>query len=330
MASPKEKDKSGYLSTPSPDGRSSRSQSRGYLSSPFSPCMGFLDSNPFPSYLSPQPHSESHQSNDDFLNQGPPPYTAEPEPKKPITIAITKKKDKDGGSPDQHANIAHLIQEYTSLMMSKGKIDSRRFNKLAFTLLDKCIHAFKKMEGSASLDALNEPAFSKYRQDAQEAFGEFRLLLLNAKEMHSETLVQRVVSFIDKGLSPLLTADEKKEELMKKSLAFIAELSPSMSIKIAPIIKSYISQQFGSDLEDLLAEVRLPEMSQKEKTLMYARMFANFMDDPGCVSFSATNKQLLGGVEPVDIWFLTFFAFVTVRRSRGDNLLMLGLVGGMF
>jgi hypothetical protein len=314
-----------FLHTPSPpSGRSSRSQSRSSFSSPFSPSTSFLADNPFPSFLpTPLPRDKSQQNNEDaFLSQGPPPYEAKPDPApKPVTIVIKKTKTEPELEP---INVAQLIQEYTSLMMTKGKIDSRRFNKLAFALLDQCIKALQSVDGQASI---KEPTFSRYREDAKEAFGEFRHLLLNAKEMHSETLVQRVVSFIDKGLSPLLTADERKEELQKKSLAFITELSPSMSIKIAPIIKSYISRQFGSDLEDLLAEVRLPEMSPKKKTLMYARMFANFMDNPSCVSFAATNKQLLGDLEPADVWFLTFFAFVTVRRSRGDNLLMLGLVG---
>ena len=304
--------------------------------------MDFLDSNAMPSFFPSPLHNESQAA---FWSQGsPPPHEAEataaqataaaanvanqPKPKKPVTIAIKKKKDpKENVTGRQPLEgVEQLIQEYTSLIMSRGNMDSRRFNKLAFALLANCIHTLKNMENEASF---KEPTISKYREDAKEAFGEFRRLLLNAKEMHSETLVERVVAFIDKGLPPLLTADERKEELQKKSLAFIAELSPSMSIKIAPIIKSYISRQFGSDLEDLLADVRLPEKSPKEKTLMYARMFGNFMDSPSCVFFAATNKQLLGNLEPVDVWFLTFFAFVTVRRSRGDNLLMLGLVGGL-
>jgi hypothetical protein len=330
MAASRDSSKSSFLSTPTPSGRSSRSQSRDFSFSPLSPlAINFSDNNTCPSLFPTSPFpDESQKSNDAFWNQGPPPYV-EPEPPKPITIAIKKKNEKkEENPPSPQTNVGQLVQEYTTLMMTKKQMDSRRFNKLAFALLDKCIHVFKSTE--SPIDSLKEPTFSKYREDAKEAFGEFRLLLLNAKEMHSETLVQRVVSFIDKGLLPSLTADERKEELQKKSLAFITELSPSMSIKIAPIIKSYISRQFGSDLEDLLAEVRLPEMSAKDKTLVYSRMFSNFMDDPRCVFFAATNKQLLGALEPVDVWFLTFFAFVTVRRSRGDNLLMLGLVGGSF
>ena len=110
-------------------------------------------------------------------------------------------------------------------------------------------------------------------------------------------------------------------------MSFLIELSPQLGIKAGAAVKSYISRLFGSDIDELLAEVRLPEMSLRDKTDMYTRMFENLMDDPRCVSFAASNIQLLGQLEPVDIWFLTFFAFVTVKRSRGDNLLMLGCVG---
>ena len=71
-------------------------------------------------------------------------------------------------------------------------------------------------------------------------------------------------------------------------------------------------------------------MSLQEKAVMYCRMLSNFIDDPSCVTFATTNKQLLGKLLPVDVWFLTFFVFVTARRVRGDNLLMLGLVGECF
>ena len=210
-------------------------------------------------------------------------------------------------------------------MSSKDTIDRRRFNKTALVLLSKFAATAR---GSAILtNPLNEPAVSQFRDDTKEALGEFRDLVLNAREMAIDDLSSRVVTFIDKGLSPNLTAEERKEELQKKSLSFLIELSPQLGIKAGAAVKSYISRLFGSDIDELLAEVRLPEMSLRDKTDMYTRMFENLMDDPRCVSFAASNIQLLGQLEPVDIWFLTFFAFVTVKTSRGDNLLMLGCVG---
>jgi len=233
MDSPREKSNrssfSSNLSTPS--GRSSRSQSRGLPPSPCSPCSVLLE-DIFPSFVStPSPgHDETQQSSDAFWSQGPPSYAAasatpaaaaataatepEPEPRKPIKITI-KKKEANSEPP---AIISQLIQDYTSLMMSRGTMDSRRFNRLSMQLLDKCITSLRSMKGDANVAAAvqSEPTFLKYREDAREAFGEFRRLLLNEKEMHSETLVEKVVSFIDKGLSPMLTADERKEELQKK------------------------------------------------------------------------------------------------------------------
>ena len=218
-----------------------------------------------------------------------------------------------------------VVQEYDELMMNKSKMDRRRFNHRALMMLGKCVAAVRSM-GQTS-HSLEDTTVSQYRDDAKEAFGEFRDILLNAKEMAIDDLTSRVVAFIDKGLSPGLTADERKEELQKKSLSFLADISPQLSIKAAPVVKSFIARQFGSDLDDLLGEIRLPEMSPKAKTHMYKRMFENLMDDPRCVSFACSNDQLLGQLAPEDVWFLTFFAFVTVKRSGGDNLLMLGCVG---
>ena len=254
----------------------------------------------------------------DFWDQGPPPYE---EPKQPVVIPL-KKKTKKMTVVKPPSNWQAIIQEYDALMINKGKIESRRFNHLAHLLLGQCVALARSMES-----ATTKPTESQYRDEDIEAFSEFRDILLNAKEMAIDDLTSRVVAFIDKGLTPGLTADERKEELQKKSLSFLADISPQLSIKAAPVVKSFIARQFGSDLDDLLGEIRLPEMSPKAKTHMYKRMFENLMDDPRCVSFACSNDQLLGQLAPEDVWFLTFFAFVTVKRSRGDNLLMLGCVG---
>jgi len=264
-----------------------------------------------------------------FLNQGSPAHSET----NSVVIPIKKKKPHLPGpsrgiaSTSAQANDMDwpaFIQEYDALMMNKGKIDSRRFNFEALVLLNKSVATIRSMKG---VFAKPSPGLPYSQGDTEEAFGEFRRLLLTAKDMASEVLVEKVVAFVNQGLSPLMTADERKEELQKKTISFISGLSPQMSIKTTPIVKSYIAQMFGSDLDDLLGEVRLPEMSLKEKTHIYTRMFENFFDHSRCISFAATNKQLLGDLDPADVWFLTFFAFVTVKRSRGDNLLMLGCVG---
>lgn len=231
-----------------------------------------------------------------------------------------------------------LLEEHTSLLNKKTSMDRRKFNKDVLALLNKTMSALAETATLArangydhqqqdSTPQLPPPQPPLPRMDAKELFGEFRNILLNNKEMASEELVERVVAYINQTLSPLLTADERKDELQKKSIAFVQDLSPQMSIKLTPIIKSFIGRQFGAGIDDMLAEVRLPEMSLREKSNMYSRMLDNFLGDSGSVSFALSNRQLLGKISPVDLWFLTFFAFVTARRCRGDNLLMLGCVG---
>jgi len=114
---------------------------------------------------------------------------------------------------------------------------------------------------------------------------------------------------------------------LKKSIDFIQELSAALRLKVEPIVKSCVSQRFDSKMDYMFAEINLPEMDIKEKAILYRRMLANFIDNDHCISFATTNRRLLGKLTPKDVWFLTFFACVTARRSRGDNLLQLGCVG---
>ena len=243
-----------------------------------------------------------------------------------------------------------LFREHAALIESKGKVNARRFNKTALEMLNSCIglarqglsggivvppatsRALSRASSSAHSSSSAAPLASAFPETAEWASEkasliDFRTLLLNTKELASEDLVQRVCQYIQQGLPPLLTADEKKEQLLRRSLAFLQELGPALSIKTAPIVKSHVSRLFDSQLDSLFAEIRMPEMSLRDKALVYRRMLFKLLDDDHCVMFAATNRLLLGKLDPADLWFLTFFAFVTTRRVRGDNLLQLGCVG---
>ena len=264
-----------------------------------------------------------------------------------------KKRKHDGGSdanplPPFASCLSwnELLRQHAALLGSKGKVNGRKFNKTALDLLNWCAENIKKRpdllqnagplgDGPfASTSAANGAGAAAAIAQAppnwegeREALSEFRSLLLNAKEIQSEEMVVRIVAFIQNGLPPLLTADEKRDLLLKRSLAFVQELSPQLSLKTGPVIRSYVNQIFDSHLDNLFAEIRMPEKSPKDKALQYRRMFCNFIDDQSCVSFACTNKALLGKLSARDVWFLTFFAFVTTRRVRGDNLLQLGCTG---
>lgn len=228
------------------------------------------------------------------------------------------------------SNWSSLLQAHETLLQNKTSMDKRKFNKNALELLNQTMSMLQQHVQALSPSFASIPPVQQNSSDLnalKEVLGDFRNRLLNSKEVASEELVEQVVTHISCTLSPLLTADEKREELQKKCLAFVQELSPQLSIKVGPIIKSYIARQFGAGIEDMLAEVRLPDLSLQEKTQMYTRMLNNFFNDSGCISFACSNRHLLGNILPVDLWFLTFFAFVTARRCRGDNILMLGCTG---
>jgi len=233
-----------------------------------------------------------------------------------------------------------LVRQHAILLESKNQMDGRRFNKTALDLLNACVQFLKKEMPSSGI--ANPGSASQKEEEMVQlelnpsdpewhaekaALAEFRLQLLSENELKGEDFVNRVVSYIEQGVSPLLTADEKRENLLKKSMAFMQELSPALSLKMAPIVKSCVSQRFDSKMDYMFAEINLPEMDIKEKALLYRRMLANFIDNDHCISFATTNRRLLGKLTPKDVWFLTFFACVTARRSRGDNLLQLGCVG---
>jgi hypothetical protein len=227
---------------------------------------------------------------------------------------------------------ADLVRRHSELLSRKGKMNSRLFNKAALDLLA----AFAAQSppplppspsAAAAAGPSRMPSTTGDWATEKEALSHFRSVILNQKEMDSEELVARVCQYVESQLSPLLTVDEKKETLLKKSLAFVLELSPQLSLKTAPVIRTYIHQMFDSQLENLFAEIRMPEMPMRQKALLYRRMFTNLFDDHQCVSFAATNKALLGKLSIRDLYFLTFYACVTSRRHRGDNLLQLGCVG---
>lgn len=238
-------------------------------------------------------------------------------------------------------NWERLFQRHRELLESKGKIHGRRFNKTALDLLNAFADAAKSGPPLPPPPAV--PSSSKTMPPGaivsaaqvdtadwaleKEALSDFRTLLLNSKEQASEDLCWRIVHYIEQKLSPLLTADEKQETLLRRSMAFLQELGPALSLKTAPIVRSCVSQLFDHQMDAMFVEIKMPEMPLKKKSLLYRRMLSRLLDDDSCVTFAATNRLLLGQLAPRDLWFLTFFAMVTSRRVRGDNLLQLGVVG---
>ncbi len=151
--------------------------------------------------------------------------------------------------------------------------------------------------------------------------------ILNAREVRSDELVTRIITAVEAQLPSQLGAEEKRQTLEKIVLAKLDAASSCLKLKLAPLAKGYMNQREENEMEGLFYHMQVPQMSHQEKSQIYGIMFSRFIEDPLCVSFVTGNPKMLSRVAPVDVWFLTFFAFVTCRHVKGDNLLQLGCVG---
>ena len=156
---------------------------------------------------------------------------------------------------------------------------------------------------------------------------EYRSRILNPREVRAEELVARIISLVESQIPSDLAPDEKRQTLEKAVLAKIESTSSCLKLKLAPLTKAYMNQREENEMDELLYSMAVPQISRKEKSRIYGLMFSRLLDDPDCVSFATGNPQMLGKLDPVDVWFLTFFVFVTCRRVRGDNLLQLCCTG---
>jgi hypothetical protein len=138
--------------------------------------------------------------------------------------------------------------------------------------------------------------------------------------------VSRIVAMVEAQLPPRLSIEERRHTLERVVLAKLNAASSCLKLKLAPLAQAYMRQKEENEMEELFYHMLVPQMSRREKSRIYGIMFSRFIDNPD-VSFATGNPRMLGNIAPVDMWFLTYFVFVTCRRVRGDNLLQLGCVG---
>lgn len=154
---------------------------------------------------------------------------------------------------------------------------------------------------------------------------EERADLVTPKDLVVEEFLQEI---FDSLSTPLHTPAVElarlwKEEVQQK----IASMSITLSHKTSPLVQIMLEQRVKRLMDHTYITVESGEQDLKTMVCNYAASFDQWVDCSSSVSFKATNTQLLGKVTPKDAWILTFYAFATSRRTKDDNLLMLGLVG---
>jgi hypothetical protein len=161
----------------------------------------------------------------------------------------------------------------------------------------------------------------------REIMAEYKFRILNEKEVRSDELVAKILAMVEAQIPLHMDSEEKSQMLERAVLAKLSAASSCLKLKLAPLAKAYINQREDEEMDGLFYNMVVPQMTRREKAKIYGIMLARFMDDVNCVSFATGNPRMLGNLAPVDVWFLTFFVFVTCRRVRGDNLLKLGCTG---
>ena len=188
---------------------------------------------------------------------------------------------------------------------------------IARAVRQHCADALAVEESGASGGGGNESALSAYRD-----------LLLNAREICSEELLEKITRLAEKKMGRKLSADEKRQCLTRETTVILQSLSPSIAVKLAPVLKAHLNQTFNSDLDKILATVDLPDVCPVRRCAAYCRMLNTLLfRSKDKVSFVTTSPGLLGKLQPEHVFLLTFFAFVTCKRVKSDNLLQLAVTG---
>jgi hypothetical protein len=100
-----------------------------------------------------------------------------------------------------------------------------------------------------------------------------------------------------------------------------------LSHRVQPIVQLLLEEKLAKAMDKSFLTVEIAEPVLEDMANRYNKCFNIWIDASQHVSFKATNTRLLGNISAKDIYILTFFAFLTCKRTKNDNILQLGLVG---
>ena len=151
--------------------------------------------------------------------------------------------------------------------------------------------------------------------------------LLSEKDLFTEDFLREIINEVSLNLSINLTENERTAIITKKVMDRLHDVGSSLVIRLNTLVKTMVERDSSLSLEDDLACIDVPELSLKEKVLIYKRMFYAFIGDPECVSFRVANVSFLGHLTYEELFVLTLFTFATCRRVRSDGILCLIVSG---
>jgi hypothetical protein len=158
--------------------------------------------------------------------------------------------------------------------------------------------------------------------------------LISSKDISIENFLHDVIDSLPDPFSTTTTTNTTnmptlelakmwKEEAKKK----IAHHSVILLHRVQPVIKLMLEHKLAHAMDQSFGTLQTFEPSLVDMVSKYQSCFNIWIDASDCVSFKATNERLLGKIQTKDMYILTFFAFLTCKRTKNDNVLQLGLVG---
>ena len=149
--------------------------------------------------------------------------------------------------------------------------------------------------------------------------------LVSRKDLRVEDFLTEV---FDSLSAPLNTPAVELARIWKEQVQEkIARESVVLSHRTSPLVQIMLEQKVRQLLETKFVRVETKVEDLRTMAEKYTACFNQWIDCNTHVNFTAVNKKLLGNLSAKDAWILTFFACCTSQRSKGDNLLQLGLVG---
>ena len=148
---------------------------------------------------------------------------------------------------------------------------------------------------------------------------------LSKKDQALEILVQTLLETIPErtGDSP----DDLKRVWQESVSSKLGELSGILLHRLNPVINTIVQERLDKRLDSMVSEIKPLMESDTIMTFKYKRLTDAFFDGENQVTFNTGKKAFAGNMVLKDLFVLIYFIYTTCRRTRGDQMLCLGVTG---
>jgi len=102
----------------------------------------------------------------------------------------------------------------------------------------------------------------------------------------------------------------------------MSEISVILASKYKPVLRNMMSIKEEENLNNLYCSIKATSGNDLEMAVKYKRCFKAFINSPD-VSFATKDNEMLKNIAKMDYFVMGFFAVLTNKRQKHDNLLQL-------